>query len=359
MDTPPPLTAEASVPSFVDEFSYLLRHLAVPCSVHSIPLSVTMDTGSCWNLIDMEELAKLDPVIELRPWSGKLVGANCRPLDVKRIVSFPLRFPTGAILYHRWLVVKRLPLPAIAGQEMMKGHEMVIRQKRSGEGAQLVIDKKCPVCDVLRPKWLQEHPRSYPVEKDSSERCFAMVEPGPVINVEPPPVLVRPDEDLRFHPPDRNLVAESVPPLPLLPAVDPTPASAESLTLGAGPESLPSIVVDDVRQVEKRDAASDAVISVESLSKIEAELAVDTIDIKPEQRTSLREIVRECVSAFAVSDADIGCAKTVKHKIQTGESPPIKQHARRVAVRFRDKLTDKVRELLDSGIIERSDSPWA
>ena len=49
----------------------------------------------------------------------------------------------------------------------------------------------------------------------------------------------------------------------------------------------------------------------------------------------------------------------VEHQIETGDSPPIKQPSRRVPFAVRGEITKMVGEMLESGVVQESSSPWA
>ena len=47
------------------------------------------------------------------------------------------------------------------------------------------------------------------------------------------------------------------------------------------------------------------------------------------------------------------------HKIDTGDSPPIRQYPRRLPYQFRGEVDKQVTEMLSQNVIQRSTSPWA
>ncbi|XP_060565993.1 uncharacterized protein LOC132725015 [Ruditapes philippinarum] len=62
---------------------------------------------------------------------------------------------------------------------------------------------------------------------------------------------------------------------------------------------------------------------------------------------------------FSKGSDDLGCTNMVKHKINTGSSPPIRQSVRRQPYGKRDTEAEEVNKMLDRGIIEPSNSPWS
>ena len=62
---------------------------------------------------------------------------------------------------------------------------------------------------------------------------------------------------------------------------------------------------------------------------------------------------------FVKSDTDIGRTNFVKHKINTGETQPIKQRPRRFPAAEQQEIDRQIESMLESGVIDRSESPWA
>ena len=57
-----------------------------------------------------------------------------------------------------------------------------------------------------------------------------------------------------------------------------------------------------------------------------------------EQRDELVQLVIRYHDVFALDDAELGATDIVKHAIDTGDQPPIKQYARRVSFALRDRM---------------------
>ena len=67
----------------------------------------------------------------------------------------------------------------------------------------------------------------------------------------------------------------------------------------------------------------------------------------------------EYANIFAVNSAEIGRTDLVHHQINTGDSDPVKQQARRIPLALRPKVEQMINDMLEQGIIEESSSPWA
>ena len=69
--------------------------------------------------------------------------------------------------------------------------------------------------------------------------------------------------------------------------------------------------------------------------------------------------MRRNSSAFATGWMDIGFFDAIQHDIETGDAKPIKQPPRRPLLAARDEEDKQLDEMLETGIIEPSYSPWS
>ena len=60
-----------------------------------------------------------------------------------------------------------------------------------------------------------------------------------------------------------------------------------------------------------------------------------------------------------VFEETLGHTNVVQHKIDTGNSRPIRQYPRRLPFAYREETSKQVAEMLDQGVIQASSSPWA
>ena len=124
-----------------------------------------------------------------------------------------------------------------------------------------------------------------------------------------------------------------------------------------------------------------AVIAV--LEPVEPPLEVDAVsDIHPEvsddKRDMLWQLVQDCgaeLSAgerdifydllltysdvMASSTADLGRTDRLRHHIDTGNSPPVRQPVRRISPHRREEVKELLNQMLERGVVEPSSSPWA
>ncbi|CAH8536658.1 unnamed protein product [Dicrocoelium dendriticum] len=82
-------------------------------------------------------------------------------------------------------------------------------------------------------------------------------------------------------------------------------------------------------------------------------------DIPSSALDKLKEILNTYQHAFAWTEGDLGRCSFMRHRIDTGNAPPIRQAARRVPVHFQEELKCMIEDMLRQDIIRPSNSPWA
>ena len=85
----------------------------------------------------------------------------------------------------------------------------------------------------------------------------------------------------------------------------------------------------------------------------------DSLDLISKQRTVLKTLLHVCADIFSTAPADLGRTGAVKHQIDTGDSPLIKQVLRRVPLDQQQVVHQHVKDMLQNGIVRPSSSPWA
>ena len=81
--------------------------------------------------------------------------------------------------------------------------------------------------------------------------------------------------------------------------------------------------------------------------------------LNEEEKGLFAELLVKYQNVFSRSSDDLGLTDRVCHKINTGSAPPIKQPPRRQPFGKRDVEKEEIQKMLDRGIIEPSNSPWA
>ena len=93
-------------------------------------------------------------------------------------------------------------------------------------------------------------------------------------------------------------------------------------------------------------------------TKLMAAFQLDKAAISPEQQSTLENLPLSHANIFTLDSSELGCTGVVKHRIDTGESPPIYQSARRIPFVLRGLVDDMIKDMLTQNIIQPSHSPW-
>ena len=81
--------------------------------------------------------------------------------------------------------------------------------------------------------------------------------------------------------------------------------------------------------------------------------------LNEQQGKQVNELILEYQDVFSRNDMDIGKTDLVKHSISTGDSRPIRQPYRRLPIWQQQEAETQIKEMLEKGVIEKSNSPWA
>src|ERR671928_1113131 len=76
------------------------------------------------------------------------------------------------------------------------------------------------------------------------------------------------------------------------------------------------------------------------------------------QKKKFDELIEKNQDIFAKRKKDLGRTTFIKHTIDTGNTPPIKQRAYRVSQKEKEVIRKEVETMLENGIIRKSKSPW-
>ena len=58
-------------------------------------------------------------------------------------------------------------------------------------------------------------------------------------------------------------------------------------------------------------------------------------------------------------DGKLGKTNLVKHRVDTGNSVPVKQRLKKPTIQLQDTVDTEIEKMLEKGIIEPSSSPWS
>ena len=83
------------------------------------------------------------------------------------------------------------------------------------------------------------------------------------------------------------------------------------------------------------------------------------VNLSDSQQQQLYTLLLRYSDIFATKDSNLGRATMLQHTIKTGDSPPIRQHSRRIPHYQRDEVKKLIQEMLTKNIIQPSKCPWA
>ena len=83
------------------------------------------------------------------------------------------------------------------------------------------------------------------------------------------------------------------------------------------------------------------------------------VHLTDEESAEFGEVLIMYADLFAKIDNDLGCFTGMEHSIDTGITPPIKQQMRRTPLCFHDEEEAYLKKMLDSKVIQSSNSEWA
>jgi len=86
---------------------------------------------------------------------------------------------------------------------------------------------------------------------------------------------------------------------------------------------------------------------------------VEDIELPQDTVQGLKSLLYDHRDTFASSSSDLGYYPLVEHDIDTGDSRPIKQSPRRPPISAREAEDEILDEMLETGVIEPSNSSWA
>lgn len=111
-------------------------------------------------------------------------------------------------------------------------------------------------------------------------------------------------------------------------------------------------------EAQPSDPIVDDPQSESQTSAVKLEDMVDLTDthLSQAQRDALFVVLRKYERMF---DGHIGHTDLVTHRIDTGDSPPVRQGPRRVPPHLRDELRSQLDELVQQGILEEADGTWS
>ena len=102
-----------------------------------------------------------------------------------------------------------------------------------------------------------------------------------------------------------------------------------------------------------------AALSAERQECLVEAVHLQGVDLTDEERAQLGSLLKDYEDTFAMEPSELGSTDWVKHIICTGDHPPIRQPPHHIPFALHEKVENLVGEMLEQGVIQLSQSPWA
>jgi hypothetical protein len=330
----------------------------LPGCVNGLDVALLLDTGAAVTLLRQDVWDKVaatpDSLASLRPWTEvSLVSAGGTPLTVHACARLALTLG-GANFQTDFVVVSPLTSEAILGIDFLQAQEAKIDLGRKtvdlrDSGCKIVLHSPVPLqsCpseqDVRTVHTVEIPPRSVletPAYCDTAASGVWLVEEatGKHKEVAVARAIVQP--------------RRSTFPVAILNVLD------EPITIYAGS------VVATMSPIElSMEAAPVVCQETQEVSDKKQQLLWQLVqesgaELTPGEEQVFHELLLKHVDVLASSTADLGRTNKVRHKIDIGNSPPIRQPVRRLSPHRRDEVKQLLSQMLERGVIEPSSSPW-
>ena len=310
--------------------------------------AVTLMRKSLWDRVKPQES-------RLLPWAGgELTGVEGTTLQVQGTAKVSVQISEHSFQVE-FVIVDGLSEEAILGLDFLSSHQCSLD---IGKKTLFISDSRSTVP-------LQTHPQSRP---DSNPvACVVMSETRQI-----PPYS---ELEVMASVPERPVgtcIVEGLQSRPVLVAralVEPAEGKVPIRLMNPHSEPITVYQGSKVANLEMTEDDSflpvhmAAVTAKETNPDKQAVLwdmvcKVDPTLSEPE-KNELFSLLLEYSDVFADHEKDVGHTTSVTHKINTGESPPIRQPMRRITPSKKEETRKLIQEMKDGGIIRPSSSPWS
>ena len=395
--------------SIVSDLSLPVRSISarcwyVPVILYGMKLRFLFDSGADVSIVPYDRYLSIPDHLRpiLTPLPVDVHGASGHSLDVRGTCRLPLEI--GGTTYDVDCTIVGSDCPAILGMNFMRefdveadfGRGMLrvnsatvcLFHKRAPRGyaVELATDVDIPphheaVAHVkaveLGSKWERRQRYSgviTPLDSFSADTGLVLGRtlvksgsgPMPVLVVNPNPYPVRVgrksvvgnvspvDTILDWSPANhaRNMTDDG--------SVSSSSSSDSEPEGGATPFRVHNVQVEHSNCSGKAtsDAPQREALTPQELAPELARL-VDATDLTDSQKEEVSSLLRRYQGVFSLPGSVLGRTSLVRHKIDTGRNPPIRQKARRIPAGQQPIYEEEMRKMRDLDIIEPSDSPWA
>ena len=335
--------------------------------INGVAINFMVDTGASVSLLHADIWGRLtaDCDLVLEAWHRKLIGVEGSPLSVLGTANMGVGLG-GITVQSDFLVAAGLSSDAIIGLDFLEKHEAVINLGQGVlhlKGRAIPLLKTSPIC--------VPGANSTSINLRINETIELPAMSGMDIIVQAPAFSTR-EHDWLVEATQQEtsfIVANAVV----------TPWESEN-TLDipvrlVNPSSLPLTIRKhtNVAQLNQLDNISINAVDVQCGNNDDPPLTVcphtqqvlwdmveqSDVNLSESQKQQLYSLLLGYSDVFAANNSNLGRASLLQHTIHTGDSPPIRQHTRRIPHYQRDEVKKLIQEMLTKNIIQPSTSPWA
>lgn len=321
----------------------------VSISIFGIPIKALVDTGASISCLS----AHLLPKLGLNP--NELDPSNIR--DAVAVggerhaslgaITLPVSF-NGPIIPHRFHVFKSFHQPLILGLDFLQANDGIFNTEnntlyvRDSESTTYAIDTNTGCARVSRYTILPKH------SVTSLQVYVSNVPKNSCVLLEPISKL----PSLKLA--GAKSIVDTKNNKAFIQVMNPT---NKTIRLKAT-TVIASATIVDPNTVFAMETSSDRKVSAENTVQEPININLDHADLQEDQKQLLLTFLNKHRSIFATNLQELGQAKTQPHRIETGDAFPIRQRFYRQSPQTNAEMNRQLQEMLDSDMIEESDSMW-
>ena len=317
--------------------------IMIEAKVNTLELLCVVDAGASVSLLGQSqwELLKANSKVVLSPADIVAEAANSSPIAILGKVVLPVEFSHKLTIEQEFYVTNDINNEIILGLDCLLNSEAVIdtRQKQIRFPEQ---DLPLYVCDLSSINNIGVSLSEDIVVPGKHEVVHRAIITNPTLNES----ILEPNNELSTK---GVLVARVI--------VRPYQQSVPIQIINPGKEAVKlyrGTNIGSLETVELDDPILDETKSVKG-----DEISFDLSHLQDTEKETMQQILQKYQTLFAKDLSELGATSVVKHKIDTGQAPPIKQLPRRLPNVLKPVVEEQVNEMLAHGVVRPSKSPWA
>jgi len=303
----------------------------IPVTIESLSIPLLLDTGAELSVLPRSLLPDLLPNSNVAPDICSVYPFGGSPIQLEGPRTLRIQL-CGVTLVHPFFFVDA-PSPAIGGFDLITAARLVIDSSRRLTWSSYVTDPfqfphlllQSTTTDVDTPRSSVHTAASERLDADSLSALEPPAQPAALL--QPLPSTFTAHSDAL----DTDITALKVPP-------------PSSLSTCPQVDTITSSEIETELPVYLHDLHDDI---------------INQPDFPPHLRSDLHCFLIKHANTFAKSPDDLGFCDILQHDIDTGDTYPIKQPSRRPPLSQGNVENELLDNMLASGVIEPSHSPWA